>query len=181
MTAKNLIRLVPHFHHAIKIQKIVDAARDISHGKLEIELEAQSQDEIGVLADTFNQTVGVLKTIIGEISYILNQISENNLDVSIHADYEGDFVEIKNSIHSILTNLNDAMADINQSADQVFSGSDQVSMGAQALSQGATEQASSIEELSATIAEISDHVSKNATNALNATKFGFPEFFIKCF
>ncbi len=163
------------------IEKIVQAAKDISHGNLDIAIEAKSNDEIGVLAETFNQTANVLKTITREISHILKQLSVKNLDVSINATYEGDFVEIKDALTLIVSNLNDIVADINQSADQVFSGSEQVSTGAQALSQGATEQASSIEELSATIAEISDHVSKNATNALNATKFGFPEFFIKCF
>lgn len=152
------------------IEKIVQAAKDISHGNLDIEIEAKSNDEIGFLAETFNQTAHVLKTITHEISHILKQLSVKNLDVSINAKYEGDFVEIKDALTLIVSNLNDIVADINQSADQVFSGSEQVSTGAQALSQGATEQASSIEELTATVTEISSHVKDNASHAANASK-----------
>lgn len=152
------------------IDNVVKAAKDLSVGNLDIALDVESQDEIGILAATFNHTAGVLKTIISEISYILNQISQKNMVVSTKATYEGEFVEIKDAIDMIIHNINDIMSEIDQSSDQVYSGSEQVSTGAQALSQGTAEQASSIEELTATVTEISNHVKNNASNANNASK-----------
>lgn len=152
------------------IDKVVKAAKDLSVGNLDINVDVNSQDEIGILAATFNHTAGVLKTIIREISYILKEISKKNMVVSTKASYEGDFVEIKDAIDLIIHNINDIMIEIDQSSDQVYSGSEQVSTGAQALSQGTAEQASSIEELTATITEISNHVKNNASNAANASK-----------
>lgn len=143
------------------IEKIVQAAKDISRGNLDIEIEAKSNDEIGVLAETFNQTANVLKTITREISHILKQLSVKNLDVSINAAYEGDFVEIKDALTLIVSNLNDIVADINQSADQVFSGSEQVSTGAQA----SNEQAMAIVQVTQGLDQISSVVQTNSATA----------------
>ncbi|MEG0754024.1 MAG: methyl-accepting chemotaxis protein, partial [Angelakisella sp.] len=137
------------------IQTVVQAANDIASGNFDIHLTAKSQDEIGILTKTFSNTADTLKTVIADISRVLNTLAEKNLDVTTEASYVGDLATIEHSMQNIISNLNSVMGNINQSADQVSSGSGQVSSGAQALSQGATEQASSIEELSATINEIS--------------------------
>ncbi|MEG0542289.1 MAG: HAMP domain-containing protein, partial [Angelakisella sp.] len=140
------------------IQTVVQAANDIASGNFDIHLTAKSQDEIGILTKTFSNTADTLKTVIADISRVLNTLAEKNLDVTTEASYVGDLATIEHSMQNIISNLNSVMGNINQSADQVSSGSGQVSSGAQALSQGATEQASSIEELSATINEISNQV-----------------------
>ncbi|MEM1485909.1 methyl-accepting chemotaxis protein [Oscillospiraceae bacterium PP1C4] len=151
------------------IKAVVQAAKDLSDGNLDISIESNNQDEIGILSYTFNDTAHSLKMMIREISEILNNIAHNNLNVSTSSEYGGDFIEIKKSIDNIIYNLNSVIGDINQSADQVSGGSEQISSAAQALSQGATEQASSIEELSASIVEIAEHVKKNASNSADAS------------
>lgn len=148
---------------------VVDAAKDISEGNLDIKLPVKSMDEIGVLSESFKDTAAYLKRIIGEISDILNKIARNDLTVESKEEYRGAFMAIKESVKGITQNLNSVMGGIRQSADQVASGSNQVASGSQALSQGATEQASSIEELAATISEISQQVKSNAENAVYAS------------
>jgi len=150
------------------IDNVVKAAEEISNGNFDIHLEAKSEDEIGILIKTFDNTAQTLKSVIEDISNVLNSIADKNLDVDTSVNYVGDLEKIDISIKNIIKNLNEIMGNINQSADQVASGSGQVSNGAQALSQGATEQASSIEELSATITEISSQIKKNAENARTA-------------
>ncbi len=151
------------------INNVVQAAKDLSHGNLDIAIQSENQDEIGILSNTFNDTAKSLKTMISEISQVLNAIANNDLNVSTSAEYEGDFIQIEESMNNIIAKLNNVIGEINQSADQVSSGSEQISSGAQALSQGATEQASSIEELSATITEIAEHVKENASNSADAS------------
>lgn len=150
------------------IQGVVKAAQQLAQGDLNISLAVRNQDEIGMLSSTFNDTAAYLKNIIEKISSILNQISDNHLDVEVDAEYRGAFEEIGDSMKRITENLNRVMCEIQQSSDQVSSGSEQVSSGAQALSQGATEQASSVEELAATINEISTQVKETAENAIEA-------------
>lgn len=150
------------------IQGVVVAAQRLAQGDLDIDLAVRNQDEIGILSTTFNETAAYLKKIIEKIASVLNQISDNHLDVNMDAEYRGAFEQIGISMERITANLNQVMHEIQQSSDQVSSGSDQVSSGAQALAQGATEQASAVEELAATINEISAQVKETAENTIEA-------------
>ena len=153
------------------IVKLVKRIEGLAEGDLHTEVPTfKNKDEIGILADTFADTINTLNAYIGEIATVLGRIAQGDMTADIRQDYKGDFVSIKTSLDMINTSLNDVFNNISQSAEQVATGSDQVSAGAQALSQGATEQASSIEELSASITEIANEVNKNAVNAGNASK-----------
>lgn len=79
--------------------------------------------------------------------------------------YQGDFVEIQESLRGITAAMNDTMTQVRVAASQVDANSTQVSNGAQALAQGATQQASSVQELSATAQEISNKITQTAERA----------------
>jgi len=108
--------------------------------------------------------------MIGEISEVLEKMSEGNLDIEPLQDYEGDFGRISESINMIITALNELIGEISKASEQVAAGSKQVSEGSMHLSQGATEQASSIEELSSGMAEMSSRIKMNAANAAQANQ-----------
>lgn len=150
------------------ISEIEKAANRMSKGDLNAKITYTSNDELGVLSNSMRSTMTVLQSYVSNISYLLGQMSDGNMDISVDMEYIGDFVSIKTSLAKIVESLNATLWDINESSDQVSSGSEQVSLGAQALSQGTTEQASSIQQLSASIAEVSDQVKENASNALSA-------------
>ena len=141
---------------------------EFSQGNLSVKIDIKSNDEIGMLAESVRETIKTLQEIILNISHILEEISNGNLNLMVEGHYRGDFLPIREALTGIVDSLNSTLRQINDSADQVSGGSDQVSVGAQALSQGATEQASSIEELAASINEISKQVEENARNAEEA-------------
>ena len=154
------------------MQSIVTAAQDIAHGHLEANISVSSEDEIGILANTFTAMTDNLKTIVEDIDYLLGEMAEGNFDVrtKAEANYIGDFHNILLSVRKLHRKLSLALNQINISADQVSAGSDQVSAGAQALSQGSTEQASAVQELAATINDISFQVQTTADNAKAANE-----------
>lgn len=154
------------------IREIQKGMKDIEAGNLNIQIEYESRDELGQLADSVRGMVDFLKAIITDEDYLFSELGNGNFDIQtrIADKYVGDFTSILNSIRKLRDNLNNTLMQINQSADQVSAGSEQVSSGAQALSQGATEQASSVEELAATINEISNNVKMNAGNAKEASE-----------
>lgn len=142
---------------------------EISKGNLSADFSlVPDTSEIGTLTNSILQSKHFLKDMIGDISDVLEKMSAGRLDHTVHADYMGEFSQIKQSLLYILTALNKILLQVSHSADQVLTGADQVSGGAQALAQGTTEQAGSIQELTASISEISQTVNQNAKDAKNA-------------
>ena len=155
----------------VPVKEMQEAMKNIGEGHLDVTVEYEANDEFGEFADGMRHTLKCLKEIIGDMNYLMLELSKGNFVVrsSMRESYIGDYASMLASIRKLKDNLNSTLNQINETADQVASGSDQVSSGAQALSQGATEQASSVEELAATINEISNHIGDNAQNANSAS------------
>ncbi len=127
-----------------------------------------NRDETGVLVRSTEALVEGLRTVIGDISYLLNEMANQNLDVhTTHEDvYVGSFQDILHSMRNMRVKLSSALYQVNHSAEGVASASNQLSTSAQTLSQGTTEQASSVQELAARISVISEEVKNTAGGAL---------------
>ena len=149
------------------------AAQRVAAGEFDVAVDVTSNDDIGVLVNSFGATVAQLKNYTGyinEMSDVLNEIADGNLDISLKMDYKGEFEKLKIALDNITTSLNRTLVDIDLAADQVATGADQVSSGAQALASGSTEQAGAIEQLVATIEDMSGKIKENAAKAESASK-----------
>ena len=167
MMALALVRLL-----VTPIKEIENVAIRMAEGDFSTQIDYESKDELGTLAEQVRKFVDTIQVIISDEGYMLGEMAKGNfaVDTRVPERYVGDFTAVLDSVTNIKSRLSNVMMQINQSADQVSAGSDQVSSGAQALSQGATEQASSVEELAATIADISSQVTRNAENAKQASR-----------
>lgn len=154
------------------ITGVVDAAEKIAQGNLDVDLNIDSGDEIGMLAASFATMTDNLRAIIDDVKYLLGEMANSNFQIhtKVENQYVGEYEGILQAVREINTNLSDTLRQIDEASEQVNSGSEQVSSGAQALSQGATEQAASVEELSATIGEISNQIQLAAANAKDANQ-----------
>lgn len=110
-----------------------------------------------------------LRTVINDISYLLNEMANQNLDVHTeHEDvYVGSFQDILHSMRNMRIELSGAMRQVNHSAEEVANASNQLSSSAQTLSLGTTQQASSVQELAARVNMISEEVKHTASGALD--------------
>lgn len=150
------------------LKRLSVSANEIADGNLEIDVNVNSSDETGQVAQGLSRTVVRLKDYIkyiDEVSSVLDEIAEGNIVFELRQDYVGEFSKIKVALLKIQTKFTQTLSEIAVAAEQVSSGSDQLASGAQQLSQGAMQQASSVEELSATIMDISHDIAKNADNA----------------
>ncbi len=161
-----------------EVNKLVVNLERLSRGELLCDIVVHEPDAdttelykvYSNIADNLGNAVKAINSYISEISFVLGEMSNGNLDVKISSDYLGDFVALKEAINGIADSLNNVMSDINISADQVASGTSQVSDGSQEISQGATEQASAIEELNASVTKIAEQTRQNAVNANQANE-----------
>jgi len=144
---------------------IIDGAQRLEEGNLKINLDINTNDELGYLAKMINHISATMDNYVNDISFQLSQMAEDNMNIKINQDYIGDFIPIKTSIEKIAKSLSDTMKQIILSADNVASGSVSVASGAQLLSKGTTEQASAIDELATSIESLSEDVTANADDA----------------
>lgn len=154
------------------IDNIVYVAESMAKGKLDIQLECESNDEIGKLSKAFSNTTRVLKLIIQDLKFLLGEMASGNFDIRSNSkeSYVGDFEPLLVSINHITESLSETLDEISKSSDQVASGSEQVAQSSQVISEAAIEQAGFSEELVATFENISQQVKDTANNAVEANK-----------
>ena len=149
------------------VNEMQQASHELAAGNLNVELNYQSQDALGVLADNLRGLTKTFHDMLGDVERQLSEMGRGNFAVKSDCPevYTGDFARLRESVVELTTAMSDTLSQIDVSADQVNSGGEQVSSSAQALAQGATEQASSVQELAATINEISNQVEATAGHA----------------
>ena len=153
------------------IKDITNITNKLAEGELDVSIDINSDDEIGVLADSIGKLTERLKLYIIYIEEsvgVIDKMAEGHLNTELKKDYKGEFAKLKKSLLNMSNTLKDAIGKIQQSSISINMNAEQVSTGAQTLAQGTTEQASAIEELSAEINEIYTTIVNNAEYAENA-------------
>ncbi len=138
------------------------AKGDLKSSTVEIE---DTGDEISMLARATKNMVTEMNIMIGDISYLLQEMGNGNFDVKTKAEksYIGDFGEILVSMRKIHVSLSQALKQIKESTIQV-------SKGAEQMADGAAEQAESLEEVSVSLNNMTEKVKENAESTAAATK-----------
>lgn len=97
----------------------VNRMKLLVEGDLETPMpEIRNKDETGVLVKSTEALVEGLRIVIGDISYLLNEMANQNLD--IHTEHEetyvGSFQDILHSMRNMRIELCEAMRQVNHSA-----------------------------------------------------------------
>lgn len=147
------------------VKEMEKAIQNLADGDIKSQIQYESTDELGDMAESLRTAFHTLQVYIGDISTAMRMMADGNFNTSASETFKGDFTEIQTSIHNFSRKMSDTLKNIGMASANVSSGADQISDAAQGLSQGATEQASSVEEISATVADISSQVKLTAGSA----------------
>lgn len=152
------------------LDELKGAAEKLKEGNLDVTIEHQSGDELGVLADSFRDACSFMKEAISDTSSILKEMSVGNFKVRSGnlSVYKGEFATILESLRALRNQMNDALINIQEASSQVSSGANQMAESAQSLAEGATDQAGAVEELMATIQNVSSMVAESANGSEKA-------------
>ena len=145
-----------------------ETANQLAEGNLDVQINVESDDEVGDLGRAIEKTVNRLKEYIDyidEISEVLAQMANGKLAIELKYAYVGDFQKVKEALIHISESINEVMHNIKDSAEQVSVGSDDLAKAAQGLAEGAESQAAAIEELVATAVTVADQVEENKNDA----------------
>lgn len=146
------------------IKKLQNAAQKFEIGDMNVDLDIDSRDEIGKLAEAFRNLAGTM----GKISQNAKLISKGDLSVVITKRSEND--ELLGSLADMVSHLNDIVGQIVESANNVAISSSELNTTATQLSQGSNEQASAAEEVSSSIEQMTTSIQQNSDNATQTEK-----------
>ncbi len=151
------------------IQEIEQATYQLRNGDLNIQIEYQSEDELGGLIKNFRDACGGLHEIIQDAGELLSEMAEGNFNVKTEKEekYVGEFVRLVESMRKLNRQLDATLRRINEASEQVALGAGQLAESAQSLAEGATDQAGAVEELTATIESVSAMAEQSAEAAQN--------------
>lgn len=140
----------------------------MSQGNLRKNIHYHSTDAIGRMADALRTSQQVLDEVIGDISYLTEQMSYGNYNVMLSANFPGELKSIQDSVRRLLGETSNIIAKVTATTDDISDSARALSEGAQELAQGAVEQAGAVEELSATINGIARGSEENIAAAQSA-------------
>ncbi len=145
----------------------------LGSGNFKFELKLNEADQY--TREVYGQFVKINKSLervaqsfdsaFGEVNEVLRQIEGGNLTRTVVGDFEGPFLEVKNSLNNTVAKLAQTISEVNNTAETLASATVQVSSTAQSLSQASSEQAASVEETSASIEQMASSIQQNTENA----------------
>ncbi len=146
------------------IEAITKAADDMASGKLEIEIDTDSEDELGKLAEDLRESTTVIEEIVKDIDDTLKRMSAGDFSSgSRNANlYIGDYNAIRNALSDISENLSSTLLEVRNSSSQVSQGASNMSQGATDLAEGATDQAAAVQELTASVDSVTEQTKQLA-------------------
>lgn len=104
-----VIVLIIYIMQAIEkpIEDLVEGTRRVSNGDLDVRLDYESEDEIGVLTNSVNSLIQRLRDIIDDEKYLFREIGGRNFEVKSNCEqaYRGDFAPILYAIESLKSRL----------------------------------------------------------------------------
>jgi len=147
------------------LNKLSKVTQELIKGNFNVEIHAESKDEVGELATGMNVLIEKLRTYIDyidEISDSLDHFAAGNLDIELKHDYSGEFSKLKDSLEKTIGAFSLVIGDVTSISSQLASGSMQIANGAQQLASGSSEQSTSIQNLAINMNEISEHINQSA-------------------
>ena len=140
------------------------AADKLAVGDVEVEIQRESGDEFGDVAESFAEMAANLQGQAG----IARQLATGDRTMNVVPRSEKDVVG--NALQHMMVEENHVLSSIKEASYQVTTGSEQVASASQSLAQGSTEQASAIQQITASIEEITQRTKINANDANETNK-----------
>ena len=149
------------------IESISGKMEKVAEGDLSVVFdEDKNSAEIERLTDSINETVESLKFYIGSISSTVTAISDKNLTVTIDGEFKGSFVQIKEALQSIVSNLNESFKQIRVEAENVLDFAEKLEKTTENVAQSASMQNESVANVSEDMARLTEQTKQITERAV---------------
>ena len=122
------------------------------------------------LAQQINGLLDANAGSIEQISGLLAALSQGDLTVRMHGDYQGVFARMRDDANATAAQLSEIVTRIKQSSRAISSAAGEIASGNSDLSRRTEQQAASLEETAASMEELTSTVRQNAEHARQANQ-----------
>ncbi|MCB1191551.1 MAG: MCP four helix bundle domain-containing protein [Leptospiraceae bacterium] len=141
------------------IKKLTIAAQQLSKGDIDVQVQKESNDEIGTLMESFSLMVEKVR----KQAETLEDVASGDLTAEVRVESEKDM--LFKPLKKMVDNLNGMISELKRGSYEMNASAKQVSQSSQMLSDGASQQASSVEEITSALTEIESQTQSNAQNS----------------
>ncbi len=122
------------------------------------------------LGNAINKLLHTNETSLGEISQVLDALSQGDLTQKITSNYMGTFGQLKENVNSTVDKITEIVYQIQTASNNINSSTQEITAGNNDLSRRTEEQATSLEETSESMRKLTNTVEHNAENAKYANQ-----------
>ncbi len=152
-----ILRFARSISHPVKC--VTDRMVAFSNGDLHTEvLPVSTGDELELMAHTLDATLESMNRYISDIQQVLTRVADGDLRTGPQVDYQGDFVLIRGSLHTITQSMNETLLGFRAAADRLTAMAEGLSGQAAQLHHASLEQNQSAESLVHEVSHVKDRL-----------------------
>ena len=170
------------------VSRVASTARAVAAGDLSQRAEVRSNDEVGVMAESFNAMTEQLQTIlederrnreqleraVREYVDFADKVAEGNLTVTLPTESENEqLAHLSQNLNQMVESLGGLAAQVRQGAEAIGSSTAQILTAASQHYANADQQANAVSEISTTITDIrsaAEQVARKAEDLVESAK-----------
>ncbi len=156
----------------VKIEKEIETiVEDIKAGNLRSRIEmADKEGFFEKLSEGINELTENIENVFSDVSSSMQNMANGDLSKRITSDYQGTYLECKNSINASMDKIAEIVGQVNDSAEFINSSAQEIASGNNNLSNRVEQQAANLEETASSMEELTSTVKNNADNAQQANQ-----------
>lgn len=131
---------------------------------------AQIAEEFEIMSGALLKGIGIIRSYINELQTVLGYMSAKDFTTEIRQSYEGDFHAIKNSVNTILDNMNTIFAELSESSAKTKDGAAHIEGTTRDMAESFVEQQQAIGDINVSVEKITDEINQNLGNVQNAAR-----------
>ncbi|NOQ17186.1 MAG: PAS domain-containing protein [Methyloprofundus sp.] len=158
--------------HEVKIEQEIAVIVDgVKAGQLDARIDmTDKKGFFATLSTGINELTDVIDNAFADISSTVNSMATGDLTQRIESDYQGVYLECKNSINTSMDKIAEIVGQVSEASGFINSSSQEIASGNNNLSQRAEQQAANLEETASSMEELTSTVKNNADNAQQANQ-----------
>jgi len=146
------------------LSRLSDVAVNVSNGDVQQEIDIDSKDETGVLANAFRYLIDYMKGL----SSAAESIATKDLRVEINPKSEKDV--LGHPFQTMASNLSSMIRQIGDNADQLVTASTEIASTSEEMARGANDQSDRITQISTAVEEMTAAINESSKNSNDASE-----------